>query len=84
MGKLKKIFKKVLDPAGIFKKDKTPSVAAFEEEEETVPTYEEEGEPVAKSVRDAEVAKLKRRRGAAGTILTSPLGTTTKSSGLLG
>jgi hypothetical protein len=59
---------------GGMKGGSSPHVETYEAEE--TPTYEEEGEPTAKAVRDEEAARLKRKRGAAGTILTSPLGTT--------
>lgn len=50
---------------------KTPEIPAVE----PTPTPEEAADPEAASVRDAEARKLRQRRGAAGTVLTSPLGT---------
>lgn len=53
-------------------------------EPEPMPNYEEQ-EPVSQAVRDEERRKLRSRRLMSGTLLTSPLGTTTNSaSGLLG
>ncbi|MCP4127762.1 MAG: hypothetical protein GY753_11945 [Gammaproteobacteria bacterium] len=52
----------------------TPTPPAPPEAEE-LPTPESSQEPVAKAIRDEEARKLRERRGAAGTILTSPLGT---------
>ena len=53
----------------------TPKVTTAPSADET-PTYETTKDPISQSVRDAEAAKLRQRRGLAGTILTSPLGTT--------
>lgn len=50
---------------------KTPEIPAVE----PTPTPEEAADPESSSVRDAEARKLRQRRGAAGTVLTSPLGT---------
>ncbi len=52
-------------------------------EPDPMPTPEQESEPVSKAVRDDEARKLRQRRGAAGTILTSPLGADNSDS-LLG
>lgn len=53
-----------------------------------VPIREEEAEPESAAVRDEERRKLRQRRGMAGTVLTSPLGTmgtvSSAGSGLLG
>lgn len=43
---------------------------------EPVPTYEESAEPVSAAARNEEARKLRQKRGMAGTVLTSPLGTT--------
>lgn len=59
-----------------------PKVPAAPEPEPT-PTYETEKDPLAKTVRDAESRKLAQRRSMAGTILTSPLGTTGSGGGNL-
>lgn len=53
-------------------KGKSPSSPELKE----TPTWEEEGEPTSVAIRDAEALKLRRMKGAAGTILTSPLGVT--------
>lgn len=50
---------------------KTPEIPKVE----PTPTPEEAADPEAASVRDDEARKLRQRRGAAGTVLTSPLGT---------
>lgn len=52
------------------------------------PVREEEAEPESAAVRDEERRKLRQRRGMAGTVLTSPLGTagavSSSGSALLG
>lgn len=49
------------------------------------PVRENETEAEAKTVRDEEQRKIRARRGMAGTVLTSPLGTTqSQPSGILG
>lgn len=42
--------------------------------QDPIPVREAETEPVSKSVRQAEQRKIRQRRGAAATLLTSPLG----------
>ena len=42
---------------------------------EPIPVRAQESEAESKQVRDAEQQKIKKLRGASGTILTSPLGT---------
>lgn len=42
---------------------------------EPIPVRAQETEAESKQVRDAEQQKIKKLRGASGTILTSPLGT---------
>lgn len=42
---------------------------------EPIPVRAQETEAESKQVRDAEQKKIKKLRGASGTILTSPLGT---------
>lgn len=59
-----------------------PKVPATPEPEKT-PTYEAEKDPLAKTVRDSESRKLAQKRGLAGTILTTPLGTTGGGGGNL-
>jgi len=44
-----------------------------------IPTPEQEGEPESDRIRNDEARKLRRRRGMAGTILTSPLGAVGKN-----
>ncbi len=51
----------------------TPEVAP-PPEPDPIPTPEQSSEPVAQAVRDSEARELRKRRGAAGTILTDPLG----------
>lgn len=50
---------------------------------EPIPVRAQETEAESKQVRDAEQQKIKKLRGASGTILTSPLGTlgTVQTSG---
>ena len=60
-----------------------PSVPAAPEPE-PMPTAEEKKDPVSQAVRDAEQQRIRARRGLAGTILTSPLGTTGAGKTLLG
>ena len=52
-------------------------------EPEALPTPESVQEPEAAAVRDEEARKLRRRTGASGTILTSPLGTGDQDETLL-
>lgn len=44
----------------------------------------DEVEPVSKYVRDEERRRIRQRRSMGGTLLTSPLGTTGASNGILG
>lgn len=44
----------------------------------------DELEPVGKEVREAERRKIRARQGLGGTVLTSPLGTSTRGTGILG
>lgn len=46
------------------------------EPSEPAPVYATTAEPVAEEVRNAETKKNRVKRGASGTLLTSPLGTT--------
>lgn len=43
-------------------------------EPEPMPSYEEEGEPTSKAIRDEEARRIRARRGANGTVLTSMMG----------
>ena len=61
----------------------TPEPAAPPTPEPT-PTPEQVSEPLSKSIRDEEARRLRQRRGAAGTILTSPLGVEGSNDTLLG
>lgn len=47
---------------------------------EPVPNLTQQ-DPETKAVRDAEMKKIRRRRGAAGTVLTTPLGGGAVSAG---
>lgn len=48
------------------------------------PVPEQQKEPEAAAVREEERRRLRQRRALSGTLLTSPLGTSNRASGLLG
>jgi hypothetical protein len=65
-------------------KGQVPATVAAPPEPEPTPTREQVSEPAAKAVRDSESRELRNKRGAAGTILTNPLGLDANDTTLLG